>query len=453
MRRAWGLQRKTLLVSLCLIGILLTALVLLLSYERNNRHEVLRISRQSQTELVSDVTYNYAAAITAQLADAVTNDLYYFDLESVGRQLAFVKQLPWAIDAIVYDARGLIVHDGSRDISAYGVAVGTPVAQGALSGDETRTAAGDARMEAAKRIRVGDQILGGVLTRFDLEQLNDAIAKGNEQLAGRLEESTWWRLLSLSVLLGGMALLGLLASWATQRTIVRPILKLAAAARQIEAGDYRSRRLDSGRRDEIGDLERAFEQMSTRVAEAHRTSERKAYVDPLTGLPNRRAFDETIASWMHADTHKEFALMFVDVDNLKLINDRLGHEAGDSALIAFAHGANRIVYRESAGTAWLARIGGDEFAVLCEGRPLEPAALDLAEAIVTHWQEHDQTSVEKLTVSIGIATYPAHATMTSDLLKCADTAMYRAKSAGKNRIQLHKPGSNGPNTPSRSSSR
>lgn len=439
--KRWGLQRKTLLVSLCMIGILLAALATLLIYERHNRHEVLTISRHSQTELVSGVTHSYATAITTQLADALTNDLYYFDLESVGRQLAFIRQLPLAVEAIVYDAQGLIVHDGSQAIARYGTALETPVARDALTSDETQVLATDTGIDAARRIRIGDQILGGVLTRFELKQLNQAIADGNDQLAGRLEASTRWRLLSLTLLLGSVALLGLLASWVIQSSIVRPILRLATAARQIEDGDYRSRRLDSGRGDEIGDLERAFERMNDRIAEAHRTSERKAYVDPLTGLPNRRAFDETIAARIHGDgdAPREFALMFIDVDNLKLINDRFGHDAGDSALIAFARGANLALERESAGTAWLARIGGDEFAVLCEGRPLELAATKLADAIIDQLQVSNRTDLhlEDLTVSIGIAIYPAHASTTSDLLKSADSAMYRAKSGGKNRIQLY----------------
>lgn len=444
MKRGWGLQRKMLLVSLCMTGVMLAALALLLAYERSNRRELVEISRQSQTELINNVTHRYATAIASQLADSVTNDLYYFDLESIGQQLAFAKQLPLAIEAIVYDAGGRIVHDGTYDISNYGAELSAhPLIKEALAHDETRVATDERIVEAAQRIRMGPQILGGVLARFDLDELNRAVTAGSDQLTERLKLSTWWRLSSLSVLLGGVVLLGLLSSWALQRYVVRPISTLATAARQIESGEYRSFSLDSGRRDEIGELERTFERMSERISESHHSAERKAYVDPLTGLPNRRAFDEALANRIYADesSRSEFALMFIDSDNLKQINDGFGHDAGDAALIAFAHRASQALDRGSFSTAWLARIGGDEFAALCEGQPLGATAVGLAEAIVHQLQisEDVQRPAEDLTVSIGIALYPEHASTATELLRCADAAMYRAKSAGKNRICVYAP--------------
>jgi diguanylate cyclase (GGDEF)-like protein len=439
MNRDWGLRSKVLLASLALIAILIVVLVLLLVYEKTSREGVLDISRQAQTELMSEMARTQTIAVATQLADSVTNDLYYFDLQSIGEQLAFVKQLPAAVDAVVFDASGRVVHDGTRDISGYGTELPARLVQEALSSDGTQATIGEHTAEAARRVRLGDQVLGGVLVRFDLDTLQHSVIESNQRLDQRLQESTRLRLGTLSALLVGLALLCLLASWMIQRRIVQPILKLAAAAREIEAGEYRNFRLDSGRHDEIGELERAFERMSAGISEEHKRTERKAYVDQLTGLPNRRAFDEALAT--RAEGSEEFALMFLDVDNLKVINDRLGHDAGDHALIDVATRSSEVLDAESGGTAWLARIGGDEFAVLCQGRPIGESAAQLARSVIRRLQSLVSIDESDITasVSIGIALFPAHATKTGDLLKCADMAMYRAKTAGKNRIHVYEP--------------
>lgn len=442
MKRAWGLRNKVLFASLCLTGVLMLAMALLLAQERRSRGEVLAISRESQSQLIGNVARAHAIAVATQLADALTNDLYYVDLESIGQQLGFARQLPPTTDALVYDAQAQVIHDGSRDISTYGTSIDTPLVRKALANDDVQVQVRDDTIEAAKRIRISDQILGGVLIRFELGDLQRAVSDGNLRLADRLDRSTRWRVSSVAVVLGAVALLALLCSWLIQRRIVRPILSLANAARQLEAGDYKSYRLNNGRTDEIGDLERSFERMSERVAEAHRNAERRATIDKLTGLPNRRAFDETIATRMLPDEDPAgFALMFIDVDNLKQINDQLGHDAGDAALIDFAHRARAMLDRESAGTAWLARIGGDEFAVLSGGRPVADASLRLAESIMSLFGDSNtaESDASPLTVSIGIATYPDHAQSATDLLRCADSAMYQAKHAGKRRIRFYQP--------------
>ncbi len=443
MNAAWGLRSKVLLASGAVAAALLLAMALLLVHERNSRQEVLRISRESQTQLVTDVARARVLAVATQLAETVTNDLYYFDLQSIGEQLGFTLRQPPITQALVFDAQGRIVHDGSREISTYGDALDTAVSRRALASDAVEIDEADGAVTAARRIRIGDEVLGGVLVRFDMAELNATVAAGNRALSGRLEAATKWRLASLSVLLGLVVVLGLLSSLVIQRRIVRPILTLASAARQIEAGQYGSYRLDSGRGDEIGQLERVFEKMSERIAEAHRIVERKAYVDKLTGLPNRRAFDDALAARTATELGQTtpFALLFIDLDNLKQINDRFGHDAGDNALIQFARRAGECLDRGGAGSAWLARIGGDEFAVLCEGHPLEHVARRQAQALIEQFNPVDTTVAAPLTVgvSIGIALYPDHAVSASDLLKCADIAMYRAKSEGKNRIESYRP--------------
>lgn len=438
MSTRWGLRRKVLAASISVTLVILIVLFLLLLQERSSRREVLAINSEVQTQLVTQVARTRSIALVQHLADAITNDLYYFDLRSIGEQLDATLRQPTITRALVFDRRGMVVHDGTQDISTYGSAVTLDLAAAALASDEVQVQREDGHITSAVRIRIGDEVLGGILVVVDLTELNSTVASGNERLADRLEKSSRQRIGSLTILLVLSALLGLLSGWIIQRWIVRPIQRLASAARAIEAGEYRDHDLDSGRRDEIGELERVFERMSHRIAETHRSVARKAYQDKLTGLPNRRAFDEALAEHVTRATAdgSRFALMFLDVDNLKQVNDRIGHDAGDRALIRFALLAERSLEESAGNDAWLARIGGDEFAVLLLGEPLSEKAQSHAEALMERVRATTDSDQTALATSIGIAVFPTNATDASSLLRCADHAMYRAKQLGKNQIQV-----------------
>jgi diguanylate cyclase (GGDEF)-like protein len=438
MKRPSGLQAQVLIAGLGLAGVLLLALLVLLMQDRRNRRDLIDISRESQSTLVAELARSHAQAIATQLAEALVNDLYYLDLASIGGQLAFVRQMPLVADAMVFDADGEILHDGSREISGYGTALHQPLVRSALADEQTHVHQHDSLLEAARAIRIGDQVLGGVLVRFELGRLDPALVQGEQHLVRRLDQAAQARIQGLIALVAALVALGFAAAWMFQRRVVRPVLRLAGAVQRMEAGDYESIHLDRGRRDELGALERAFERMSQRVAETYRTTSRDAHLDALTGLPNRRAFDQALAARLaRAPTDgKPFALMFIDADDFKQINDRHGHEAGDAALFGFARRAQRALAQAAPG-AWLARIGGDEFAVICDGDPPADEALRVANAIAA---EPDRAPPGRgsppLGVSIGIAVCPAHATTAGELLRCADRAMYEAKRAGKGAVRV-----------------
>jgi diguanylate cyclase (GGDEF)-like protein/PAS domain S-box-containing protein len=161
-----------------------------------------------------------------------------------------------------------------------------------------------------------------------------------------------------------------------------------------------------------------------------------AHYDQLTGLPNRHLLIERIEQAIAVARRQQslFALLFLDLDNFKEINDASGHDMGDKALIHVARclqGALREVDT-------VARIGGDEFIVLLHDIGSIEHAKHVAAHLVT--QLHDVCIMEELnhelTVSIGIATYPVNGSNTNELLTASDQAMYRAKQSGKNTFEL-----------------
>ena len=161
-------------------------------------------------------------------------------------------------------------------------------------------------------------------------------------------------------------------------------------------------------------------------------------LDGLTGVPNRRRFDELLdREWRRAMRDlRELSVVMCDLDHFKGYNDTYGHAAGDACLRSVA-GALDAELRRAAD--WLARYGGEEFAVVLPGHGREAAAAraeGLREAVAGLVIEHRASSVaDHVTLSLGVATrIPSRTSTPEALLKLADEALYRAKSAGRNRV-------------------
>jgi diguanylate cyclase (GGDEF)-like protein/PAS domain S-box-containing protein len=165
--------------------------------------------------------------------------------------------------------------------------------------------------------------------------------------------------------------------------------------------------------------------------------EHAAFHDALTGLPNRKLFMDRLSHALELARRRDerVAVAFLDVDRFKLVNDTLGHEAGDRLLAEIG----RRLADSLRGSDLLARVGGDEFCAIFAGVADAQAARSIAQrmlAAVTPALPLDGHDFY-VTVSIGIALYPDHATEPSILLRQADDAMYRVKAGGKNAVGLY----------------
>jgi diguanylate cyclase (GGDEF)-like protein/PAS domain S-box-containing protein len=162
-----------------------------------------------------------------------------------------------------------------------------------------------------------------------------------------------------------------------------------------------------------------------------------AFHDALTGLPNRRRFHEMLARAVAsavADPQQSYAVMFLDFDRFKLINDSLGHSAGDEFLIQ----VSRRICESLRPQDVVARLGGDEFAVLVRGLEHEGVAVSLADRMMDALRQPFLVANTELmtSASIGITFSALGYTNPEDVLRDADTAMYKAKGAGKARYAL-----------------
>ena len=161
-----------------------------------------------------------------------------------------------------------------------------------------------------------------------------------------------------------------------------------------------------------------------------------AHHDTLTELPNRNLFwDRTGQALRHAHRHGTgAAVLWIDLDGFKAVNDRLGHAAGDALLQQVALRLKKRV-RDS---DTVARMGGDEFAVVMPDIDAPAQAMELARQLAAALAEPFDLEQERVVISgsVGVALYPQHADSAESLTQCADMAMYVAKRAGKNRVQL-----------------
>ncbi|SHE73515.1 EAL and GGDEF domain-containing protein [Desulforamulus putei] len=193
------------------------------------------------------------------------------------------------------------------------------------------------------------------------------------------------------------------------------------------------------------DNARLYNAAQQELAERRRMEEilrHMAYHDSLTGLPNRLLFNDrlSVAIIQAGRNRKMLAVMFLDLDYFKLVNDTLGHDIGDRLLKGIANRLTRLLRKGDT----IARIGGDEFAILLNDITRHEGASTVAQKIIDTLKEPWIIGSHEfhITTSIGIALYPNDGEDVETLMKNADAAMYHAKEAGRNNFQFYTPAMN-----------
>lgn len=195
---------------------------------------------------------------------------------------------------------------------------------------------------------------------------------------------------------------------------------------------------------ELDALEHVFDHTARSVARHHEAlhrakvqAEHAADSDPLTGLPNRGCLMRMLSSRLSQQPGQDWALLFLDLDGFKQVNDLRGHEVGDALLREAAERLTRLVGRREDVT----RLGGDEFVLIAhgDGPPLAPQRLaqQVIQALEQPFDIDAGGTPVQVSASIGIALHPEHGRDASTLLKHADMALYAAKGAGRRTYRLY----------------
>lgn len=436
----FGLQARFL--TLVVVALLLAVLALgsLLQRQWAMRDEVLLLSRESIQRLVVERLREQARAVGANTAEALINPLYNFDLEMIGRIVDDVRAQPDVEYVTVYDPEGAVIHDGTEAIASYGQVMADPLAAAIIQSGELLIQRSGNVLDVSSPILLGGEKLGGVRIGYTLGSVQRYEADASNELSGRLGEISRRYVLGVGALLGLALVLGIGISLVMQRVLIRPIRRLAHAAREIEAGNLSLNLPGHDRRDEIGELVQAFERMTDGIARRDRDIRRIANTDSLTGLANRRSFRETLDAYVNDPGIDEFALVLADIDNFKPVNDAFGHDAGDKVLMRFAERFRQVVNANESIETKPARLGGDEFILIARAIPSATESVRelvraLADGLIAEFSQASEIDGKEVvfSASFGLALYPEDAVTAAQLMKAADVAMYQAKRAGKNR--------------------
>ena len=290
-----------------------------------------------------------------------------------------------------------------------------------------------ARLPEASVLRDGRAQVSLEGRDYQIRTLNVSPGQGTEIMAvlQRSPNDTLARTAELQTLLMGLAAVSLggslIGSVFIARGITGPLNRLARAAARISRGDY-SQPIDIASGDEIGAVAQAFNRMREGIESHEKEILRLAYEDRLTGLPNRALFNDRLAGAVNLARRNgtPLAVMLMDLDRFKHINDTLGHTIGDNVLREVATRL-RAALRES---DTIARLGGDEFGVLLPTAH-EDQIGEVVHKILRAIEQPIEADGQWLDVgaSIGIARFPEHGDKPDTLISRADVAMYLAKAA------------------------
>lgn len=438
-----GLGRRMLIALMLALGVLLLVVVVTLQLlERSGRALITKsaasLERVGRQGLEAD-----AGQLVKLLGDALVNPLYYLDLKSIRDLARSALSRPEVRSVRVFDQEGMLLDDGSDEIASFGAQMDDPLVERVLrDGGDAVAWRGDT-LAWAHGVRLGDSLIGGILVEMTSAAFARIIAESQLELKKTLDQSRREQQSAVLLRLAIFSLFAPLAFFWVSRRLIAPIRRMAERARAIELGQPLPE-LGAKPPDELGVLADALESMRLGIDRQQQAIRELAVTDQLTGLPNRRGLDERARAMLDAARARgeRMALLFIDLDGFKRINDVYGHEVGDRALAEVAlriRGAIAKALPQAEESAVVARIGGDEFVAAFTAENAAAAAEGLARALLDELCRAIPIGpvAAQLGASVGIAIFPDDAGNLPDLLRCADLAMYDAKLAGKNGLRRY----------------
>jgi len=359
------------------------------------------------------------------LADVIGQNsaaaLLFNDPPAATEVLAALRAEPPVISACLYDLSGRLFAQYYRQ----------PGVKTCLSQFAGLSPPDRAYPRVIRPVQRDGELAGTLLMTSDLQEL----------------KAIWRRLLLVAGCLAVLALtVGGVSGSLLQRRISQPIFDLAQAMQAVTTEQDFSARVTPAGSDEVEQLGMGFNcmlcELERREAEKRKAEAKLQYQalnDELTGLPNRRLFADRLSQVLAMARRERqlVALVYIDLDGFKLVNDSLGHSVGDLLLVQVAARLRTRVRQSDT----LARLGGDEFSVVLANISAREDAHRVSQSLLDVLAAPFQIRDHEITIgaSVGISIFPDNATDYADLLQQADSAMYAAKRNGKNRAMYFTP--------------
>ena len=373
-----------------------------------------------------------------QISTALTNPLHHSEKGQIERQISDAINRPDIESVHIFSRAGILLHKGESG------GTGSPfnpapndstinlIKKGKVFPEKTQHG-----VRATTGIFLDDQLLA--ILCIDSTPFNaiESLGESGVQLQKSSQDFIlFFSVTAFSITLFLMVLAGFVSRVMADR-ITKPISTLQAQASRLGSGD-----LDIEdpieRSDEIGDLAKSIYTIAADLELQSRSVKYLAFHDPLTGIANRASFQMDLEDHIvrAAERKSTCAMMFIDIDDFKDVNDSRGHDLGDKTLKILADRISDGVhdfFEPGDHQPSIARIGGDEFTVILPGNKDQQTLREIAEKILELVAEPVplENDMHQLSASIGIAKYPRDGLSATMLLNAADTAMYNSKSAGR----------------------
>jgi len=378
-------------------GLLLGTIVMLLAF--------LEYSHREHAAALKLRLDSFAVTQSASLV----RPLWQFDSATVDQLFHSYGDLPELLDAQVLgvDGKVLAVAHG-RDPSGYQQTFRREV-------------------PLVRRSPDGDYVVGRLIVVF-----HDGVVRSEEA-----EQ----RLAGISVLIATFVLVAAATSLAVRRLVARPLRRLRDSLHHNAATQSREPLVWHGD-DEVGEVVHAYNQLLSEINQHTRDIHRLAYQDALTDLPNRRLLEDRLshAIVLAERQHRAIAVLFVDIDNFKVVNDTLGHKLGDELIKVVAERVSNTLRMMDTVARW----GGDEFVILVESVASSGEAASVCEKIIeaVGVPINLGNNLLRIGASVGISLYPQDGTDVTTLIKSADLALHEAKGRGRNSFHFFDAGMN-----------
>ena len=443
-----------------LIGVAMLSVVAVIGMLIYREHRTVVSLENLGQAAISDTVSNAIESSTRSsvnaLADSLANSVYERDLEAIQAALDPHLAQPTTRYVVVFDIQGRVIEDGSNTSGHRGRMQTDPMAAKVIASPIPLTLESEHVLDISAPIEREGEKIGGIRVGINLDIVHDEQAKALNQLRADMDRVS--RNQRIVYVLAGVALLltSIISLLYVRRRIVAPLSRLVDATEEYEGGNYiqiDERGLDQS---EIGSLTRSFNRMGVNLQRYDEEIRSMAYTDALTGLPNREALRVYLREAMAYSPERAYGLvgvLFFDIDNFKRINDTRGHFVGDRVLVAFADRVNGLLKKLSLDNAMFGRFGGDEFIIVLpvarhsdtvelaadSMRSLQWELSELAQRILDSFEEPITAGEDTIVVgtSIGIAIHPDGDISETELIKRADSALYRAKETGKSCFRFY----------------
>ncbi|RTZ16794.1 EAL domain-containing protein [Vibrio aquaticus] len=438
-----GFKGHLIFATVCVVTLVCALNFVLYSAAYKSQSEQIydKITKSVEASLQKKVEQQ-AIALSHILSQQAFNPLYHYNVSETLHLLQTNLSQPNVEVIQIIDQEGLIFHDGTPDIVSFGLPHKKPeLIEQVLTTGGTIKRHEDNLLLVAAPIAEQDNFIGVVYLELNKHSLINEVNNSAQQLStlGQLDSE---RMNRWQLLFSGVGLIcGIAMAYSVASSFANPITQIIKQLKQTRDGRFEPIE-QSAPYQELDSLVDAFNEMQHSVSKHNDHIQHMAFHDQLTGLPNRFRFIQLVDDHIAQNQDQLLALLFIDLDDFKFVNDNYGHHVGDDVIKQVCARLNRLLdeplLAPHKDKVLLSRVGGDEFILMVPyTRDIRITAI--ADTVLKAIIEPLDLQRFKLScnASLGIACYPDFGTDADTLCRNAELAMFEQKQKGKNAYSIY----------------